>query len=132
MQWLKHAFAVDPPGPAEPSDEQRAAVELICLQIVRRQLTTPALVFLEMARPLNFIGAQTLHFLGPFLSALSEPGAHAEAHKHLAQFLERRGSIDYICGRIEELEAAAISHEDSLRQQTPQSDAGSETNSAGA
>lgn len=126
MRWLKHAFAVDPPGPAEPSEEQRAAVETVCREIIRRRLVTPALAFLEMARPLNFLGSQALHFLGPFLSVLGEQQAAPEAHKHLAQFLERRGSIDYICARIEDLEAAADSSEEAKRQQQTDPDAGSE------
>jgi hypothetical protein len=35
VRWLKHAFAVDPPGPAEPTPLQRAAAETICREIVR-------------------------------------------------------------------------------------------------
>ena len=103
MQWLKHAFAVEPPGPAEPTEEQRAVVDRVCAEIVRRRLTTASLVFLEMSRPLNFLGSQALHFFAPFVSVLT----NAQGHKHFATFLERRGSIDYICRQIEELEKAA-------------------------
>ena len=103
MRWLKHAFAVDPPGPAEPTLEQKAAVDKVCAEIVRRHLTTPALLFLEMSRPLNYLSAQALHFFAPFVSVLT----NAEGHRHFAAFLERRGSMDYLCGRIEELEAEA-------------------------
>lgn len=102
MQWLKHAFAIDPPGPAQPTDEQRAVIEKLCAEVVRRGLAAPALVALEMSRPLNFISSQALHFLAPIVSVFTD----ADAHKHLAEFLERRGSVDYLCGRIEELEAA--------------------------
>lgn len=103
MRWLKHAFSVDPPGPAKPTPEQEAAVDKVCAEIVRRHLTTPALVFLEMSRPLNYLGAQALHFFAPFVAVLTD----AEGHRHFAAFLEQRGSVDYLCGRIEELEAAA-------------------------
>ncbi len=103
MRWLKHAFAVEPSGPTEPTEQQRAAVERVCVEIVRRHLTTPAIMFLEMSRPLNFIGAQVLHFFAPFVSTLTE----AEGHKHFASFLEQRGSIDFISRRIEALEAEA-------------------------
>ena len=105
MGWLKHAFAVEPPGPVEPTDPQQAALERVCTQIVKRRLTTPALLFLEITRPMNYIGAQALHFAAPFLSALTD----AEDHKHLATFLERRGSIDYLYRRIEEMETRASS-----------------------
>lgn len=103
MKWLKHAFAVDPPGPAEPTPAQRDAVEKVCREVVRRHLTTPALIFLEMSRPLNYIGSQTLHFFQPMISALTDSAAPG----HFAEFLEHRGSIEYICRRIEALEAEA-------------------------
>ena len=101
MRWLSRAFAVEPPGPTEPSDEQRAVVDRVCREVVRRQLVTPALMFLEMSRPLNYITAQTLHFFAPFVSIVA--GGHG--HRHFAAFLEQRGSIEYMVRRIEELEA---------------------------
>jgi hypothetical protein len=101
MGWLKHAFAVEPPGPAEPTPPQAEVAEKLCNEVVRRHLTTPALTFLEMSRPLNFIGAQAMHFFAPLIGALTD----AEGHRHFAAFLEQRGSIDYLCRRIEELEA---------------------------
>jgi hypothetical protein len=105
VQWLKHAFAVEQPGPAEPTDTQRAAVERVCLEIVRRRLTTPALFGLEMIRPLNYLGSQALHFFAPVISVF----AHSDGHREFARFLEHRGSIEYICGRIETLETEAAS-----------------------
>lgn len=107
MKWLKHAFAVDAPGPAEPTEPQRAVVDKVCCEVVRRHLTTPALLMLEMTRPLNFVASQVLHFFGPFLSAITD----AQGHKHFAAFLEHRGSIDYLCRRIEDLEAEATTKE---------------------
>ena len=103
LKWLKHAFAVDPPGPAEPTPEQKEVVEKVCREIVRRHLTTPALLFLEMSRPLNYLGSQTLHFFQPFFSAFSD----SQSPQRFAEFLEHRGSIEYICQRLDDLEAAA-------------------------
>ena len=108
MQWLKHAFAVEKPGPAEPTDSQRPAVERICREIVRRRLSTPALFGLELARPLNFVGAQSLHFFAPFISVFTD----SHGHREFAKYLERRGSIEFICRRIEELEREATARED--------------------
>ena len=110
MQWLKHAFAVEPDGPAEPNPEQRVLIDRVCREIVKRRLTTPALLMLEMSRPLNYVASQVLHFFGPFVSAISD----AEGHKHFAQFLEHRGSIEFLCRRIEDLET-----EDTNRTNTP-------------
>lgn len=100
MKWLKHAFAVDPPGPAEPTPEQKSAVDKVCAEIVRRHLTMPALVFLESSRPLNFLGSQAMHFFMPIVSAITD----SRGPQHFAEFLSRRGSIDYLCRRIEDYE----------------------------
>jgi hypothetical protein len=101
MQWLKHAFAIDKPGPAQPTPDQQTVVDRMCAEVVRRQMAGPAIVFLETLRPLNFVSAQALHFLSPFVSVMVD----SNAHKHLAAFLEHRGSIDYLCDRIGELDA---------------------------
>jgi len=103
VSWLKHAFAVEPQRPAEPSDAQRAIVDRVCREVVRRRMTTPALMFLEMGRPLNYLGAQAMHFFAPVVTALVDN----DGYRQFALFLEHRGSIDYICRRMETLEAEA-------------------------
>lgn len=99
MQWLKHAFAVEHPESIRTTAQQERVVQRICQAVVRRQLTTPALFALNVSRPLNYLGAQGLHFLSPLISTVVD----TDGHKHLASFLEQRGSIDYICRRIEQL-----------------------------
>ena len=101
LRWLKHAFAVDPPGEAEPTEPQKEVVNRICVEIARRRLTTPALLFLETFRPFNYLGSQALHFFQPIASSILS----GQGYRHFTEFLERRGSIDYFCRRIEELEA---------------------------
>ena len=122
MKWFKHAFAVDPPGAAEPTPEQAEVVEWLCKQIVKRHLTTPALAALEMSRPLNYIGSQTLHFFQPFVSAIQSKHGH-EGYCQFATYLEKRGSIEYICHRIEELEDEC---EQNARQASGESDSPNE------
>lgn len=103
MAWrekLRHAFAVDAPGPAEPNDAQRPVVDRLCKEVVRRHLTTPALIFLEMSRPLNYLSAQAMHFFQPIVEVLFDTVSYA----HFAAFLEQRGSVEYICRRIEHFE----------------------------
>jgi hypothetical protein len=103
VEWLKHAFAIDKPGPATPNSEQGALVDRLCAEVVRRRLTTPALLMLEMHRPLNYATAQLLHFLQPLVGIVADTGGYVQFTK----FLEQRGSIDYICQRIEDAEARA-------------------------
>jgi hypothetical protein len=97
---FKHAFAVEPSGPAEPNEHQREPVDVICREVVRRRLATPALLFLEMSRPLTTVSAALMQFFGPIATILVDPNAY----RHFAEFIERRGSIEYLCRRIEKFE----------------------------
>jgi hypothetical protein len=103
FDWLKHAFAIEPDGPVEPTTAQKVVVDRLCRQVVERGLATPALVFLESVRPLNYVTSQTLQFFAPVISTVADPNAC----RNLADFLERRGSVDYLCRRIEELQKNA-------------------------
>lgn len=99
--WFRHAFAIDPPGPAEPTDRERAVVEKLCAEVARRRLVTPALLMLEMSRPLNYVSAQVLHFFQPMVGVL----ANTADYEAFAAFLERRGSMDYLVQRLEAFES---------------------------
>lgn len=102
-ETLRHAFAVDEPGAAEPTDEQRPSVEWFCMQVAKRGLATPAVVALEMSRPLNFLASQALHMFAPGVWAIARQQTH-EQYKHFATFLERRGCVEYLANRIETLQ----------------------------
>lgn len=101
--WLAHAFAIDKtdPGGTEPSEAQRAVLDRLCRELVRRKMTTPALLFLEMSKPLNFLSAQALHFFHPIVASV----CNADGYRHFAEYLEKRGSIEWLCGRLEAIEA---------------------------
>ena len=111
---LKHAFAVDAPGAVEPTEQQRPAVEWICTQIAKRHLSTPGLIFFEMTRPLNYLGAQVMHLTSPGVWAIAPRNVYG-GYIHFAEFLERRGSMEYMCQRIEELEAEYTKQEKAAR-----------------
>ncbi len=101
---LRHAFAVDPPGPATPTPEQQPAVDWVCRQVARRHLTTPGLIALEMSRPLNYVYSQMLQFFSPGAWAIFGQRNY-EHYTHFATFIERRGAIEYLERRIEHFEA---------------------------
>jgi hypothetical protein len=98
--WLKHAFHVEGDEPIEPNEIQKKALDKLCKGIIRRGLTTPAIIGVEMGRPLNFLGSQTMHFFTPLISAF----VPTKSWSAVAEFLEHRGSVDWIRNRIEELE----------------------------
>lgn len=140
MNWLQHAF--DTSGPDQPpTPAQLELVEKLSHELVRRRLALPALVFLEMSRPLNTLSAQALHFLAPALSMFTGPATDTEpqaadasptspatptltdspppkppaAHELLAQFLERPDSITLLSDRIEVMEKARAAAEDAVQ-----------------
>jgi hypothetical protein len=112
---LRHAFAVDPPGPAQPTPEQQPAVDWFCHQVAKRHLTTPGLITLEISRPLNWLAAQAMHVMSPGVWALAPPKSH-EHYQQFAAFLEQRGSTEYLVRRIEQMEREYLERERAARR----------------
>lgn len=104
---IRHAFALDASGPATPNEIQRDVVERLVREVVRRRLTTPALLLLELCRPLTFLSAQAIHFFQPLVSTVTD----ARSLDAFAQFVEQRGSVDYIEQRLEALERTCAERE---------------------
>ncbi len=96
--WLRNAFAVSP-HLEPPTEDQRILLEKVSREIVKRGMTTPALAFLEMSRPMNYLGAQALHFFAPLLTSVFD----TQAYEQFSKFLERRDAIDIWCEQIEEI-----------------------------
>jgi hypothetical protein len=125
MNWFRHAFALDPPGSSsgriDPTEEERAIVDRLCRILVRRRMTVPAVAFLEMSRPLNRVAAQALYFFQP-VASLALTG---DDYNRFARFLEKSGSIEYLCRRIEDLAVDATDSPQtaSSEQSAAQSDA---------
>jgi len=108
---LKHAFALDSPD-FEPTDAQKEVVDRVCREIVRRGMATPALIFLEMFRPLNYIGSQVMHFFRPIVAIVLD----VEGYRHMSEFLEHRQSVDHLRQRIEELDDSRLNFEDERKE----------------
>ncbi len=109
--WLRHAFAVEKAEDFVPTPEQRELVDKLVREVIRRRLVAPALVTLEMSRPLNFLSSQTLHFFNPMITAVT----NSITSTHLADMLEHRGSIEYL---IQELENAERKHDTAISSNT--------------
>ncbi|MFZ9880141.1 MAG: hypothetical protein ACO3QC_01910 [Phycisphaerales bacterium] len=101
-EFLRNAFALDDGRPCEPTDAQRAILERLVAEVVRRRMAGPAVAFLEMSRPMNALGSAAVHFFTPVASVLANP----ESMRHFAEFLEKRGSVDVLARMIESAEAA--------------------------
>lgn len=97
-QKLAHAFAVD--SGADFTDEETALVERLAGFVVQRRMTAPAVMALESARPVSFIGSQVVAFFGPLLSMVFSD----QDKDRMIQLLERRHSLDLLIDTIQRQE----------------------------
>ncbi len=113
--WLRDAFAVDDPADFTPTEEQKELVEDTCRWMVRRGLTTAALIGVEMHRPANYILANVMHFFRPTVS-LTLPVLHIlpiirralpdmTRYRAFAEMIEHRGAADFFVKQLERIEA---------------------------
>ncbi len=85
----------------ELTDEQRDAIlERIAQGIVRRGMAAPAVLFLELNKPLSFVASQSLVVLTPFLA----PFVGVENVHRYSRLLEKRENVERLIDRIEQLE----------------------------
>ena len=98
---FRHAFAFEKTEAFEPDEKDRELIEIVCRAVVERGMATPATLFLESTRPLNYLGSQTMVFFEPVMRAVLRNPA---AWDRFAGILEHRGSIEYLCRRIEVLD----------------------------
>ncbi len=92
---VKHAFATDG---TQLEDCDTDLIKKLADFVVRRNMSVPAIMFLESVRPLNFIGSQAMVFFKPIISRFF---TSAEYDK-LATILERREVIDLLIKEIEQ------------------------------
>ncbi|MEE2908522.1 MAG: hypothetical protein VX527_11915 [Planctomycetota bacterium] len=102
---MRHAFAVEKTEEIDPTEYQKQVVDKVCRAVVRRRMTVPALMALEMSRPLNFLASQVIHFFRPIVAVVLDT-AGIEA---FANFLEHRGSVEYLARRIDYWEDRGVS-----------------------
>lgn len=85
----------------ELSEEERDAIlERIAQGIVRRGIAAPAVLFLEMNKPLSFVASQSLIVLTPFLA----PFVGIDNVYRYSRLLEQRENVERLIERIEQLE----------------------------
>ena len=98
--WLKGAFSMD--AYQEPlTDRERQMLDRIAQATVRRGMTVPALLFLEISKPLNYIGSQAMAFFEPMVKSLFTTPEYSE----LRRILERRESVEVLMRLIEDASA---------------------------
>jgi len=79
-------------------DQSELLLEQMSQQICRWGLTLPAIVFLQVTRPLSFIASQTLLLCQPLISAFYD----APQIAGYADLLADRANVDRLVARLEE------------------------------
>ena len=79
-------------------EETQQTLDEIAEVIVRRRLVAPAIMFLEMHKPLSFIAGQGMIVAMPLIGPLLGP----ERMSRLSRLLQDRENIERLIQRIEE------------------------------
>jgi hypothetical protein len=106
----RNRSSADPLGSTEArpetlSEEDDQLLLELAVKIDRRNLTAPAVLWLESLRPVSFLGSQAMHFLNPFVQMVFD----TEKFKRLAEILEEREHLERLLCHIEAL-AGQSSH----------------------
>jgi hypothetical protein len=86
---------------SELTEEEQKLIDKLALKIVERHLAAPAIFFLEISKPLNFLGSQTMVFFEPMIQSVFM----FENYDNYRQLLERRDTIEHLVTSIEALDA---------------------------
>jgi hypothetical protein len=79
-------------------DQSEQLLEQLSQQICRWRLTLPAIVFLQVTRPLSFVASQALLLCQPLISAFYD----APQIAGYADLLADRANVDRLVARLEE------------------------------
>lgn len=82
-------------------EQKNEVIESLAKKIAGRRLETPAVLFLDMHKPLSFIASQSLMVAMPFLA----PVFGAQSIADLSKLLAERDNVEALITRIEEMSA---------------------------
>lgn len=80
-------------------ERREEIIEGVAKRVVEMRLSVPAILFLEMHKPLTFLASQAVTFVSPVFAAFFGFGRMNE----VAAFLRERDNIEALVERIEEL-----------------------------
>ncbi|MCD4847472.1 MAG: hypothetical protein K8R76_04700 [Candidatus Aegiribacteria sp.] len=96
----------------EGTEDYSDLMEKISKAIVQRQLTVPAIIFLESIKPLSFLGNQMLIFANPVVSLVVQSGNYYK----FIRMIENRENIEKLTIMIEEENARDVQSRRELKE----------------
>jgi hypothetical protein len=96
----------------EIAGANREAMDRFARRIVDWRMTAPAVLFLESAKPLSFLGNQALIFFQPIVQSIF----NFKTYDEVTDILEDRENLEYLLRKIEALEAEYVKEEKEERR----------------
>lgn len=96
----------DPDNPPIPQEEN-LVLDKLARKVVEKRMTTPAIMFVESVKPLNFIGSQAMVFFEPIIQTIF----NFNDYDTLRRALERRETLEILLRKIEKYDAIALRRE---------------------
>jgi hypothetical protein len=106
----------------------REAMDRFAKRIVDWRMTAPAVLFLESAKPLSFLGNQALIFFQPIVQSIF----NFKTYDEITEILEERENLEYLLCKIEALEAEYVKGEREERKRRRQERRAKRTRKEGA
>ena len=83
----------------EMTSEDKKFLGKLAKKIVDYQMVTPTIFFLEITKPLSFIGSQAMVFFGPIINAF----VNSDGYYRAAEIFEHPANIEFLIQEIERL-----------------------------
>ncbi|MEA3266641.1 MAG: hypothetical protein U9P42_06835 [Candidatus Fermentibacteria bacterium] len=98
---------------SDTPEEIEDLVRRIACKIVERDLTVPAIMFLESIKPVSFLGSQMLVFANPVVSLLVQSGDYYR----FVRMIEDRENVEKLTVAIEEENALVSERRRKVKQE---------------
>ena len=89
-------------------EETEALIEKAANEIARRKLQTPAILFLEMHKPLAYVGANASLVFAPF----AVPFLGFDFVNNYSRLFSKRENVERLIRKIEELSKPTVAKDD--------------------
>jgi hypothetical protein len=99
--WRRDSFKIEK-TPLTP--EQEVILDKIAKKVVYWRMTTPAILFLESVKPMNYLGSQMLVFFEPFVQALF----NVKEYNEFIKIMEERENVERLLLKIEKFDGEMV------------------------
>ncbi len=84
----------------ELTEEQKELIDKLAKKVIQVRMGVPAILFLEMHKPLSFVGSQLMVFFSPIVNTIF----NRKEYDQFAEIVEHRDNVEYLMVQIERYE----------------------------